>query len=226
MELKVFCIGLHKTGTTSIHRFFEEMGIKSFHDPSWSQKPLPRGLLNKFEAFSDGGGHCWNDNLEFGGNHEVRELDSLYGKKAKYILNHRDMVSWLTSKMLHFDWYINVFLKKYSEDIGMKVLKKWLLNRYLYHKKIEEYFLNRNDILSIDITKNPSAVYDIVNFLNITNLEKDISSKMPHHNTRKNQPYREFCHSMAKIVAKEMKNYVEEDQERLFRINKNIKIEY
>lgn len=94
---KVFCIGLHKTGTTSLSNCFKQIGLKSIHNTKWSQKPIPNKYLNNYTTFSDGGGHIWFENFEFGGNHQIRLLDENF-PNSKYILNYRHLKPWVSLK--------------------------------------------------------------------------------------------------------------------------------
>ncbi|NEO15303.1 MAG: hypothetical protein F6K59_23155 [Moorea sp. SIO3F7] len=33
--MKIFCIGMFKTGTTTLGATFEDLGLKTFHGPYW-----------------------------------------------------------------------------------------------------------------------------------------------------------------------------------------------
>src|SRR5688572_3840681 len=56
---KVFCIGLHKTGTTSLADFFREFGFYPTHSTGWI---TDSSKLKRFDFFSDGGSHFDNIN--------------------------------------------------------------------------------------------------------------------------------------------------------------------
>ncbi len=53
---KVFCIGFNKTGTSSMHRLFTELGLRSFHG-YYSHIPVTDPLYREFDCFSDGDQH-------------------------------------------------------------------------------------------------------------------------------------------------------------------------
>ena len=231
---KVFCIGLHKTGTTSLHNFFLNLGIKSVHKTSWSKTPIPNEYLQKNRAFSDGGGHFWYDESEFCSNHEVRLLDETY-PNSKFLLNTRPLKSWVVSKLLHAGWKEGIELQppkivtheewKYK---SIDVVKKWITNRYKYHEKVKKYFEYRpDDILYIDITKDTDPAKKIINFLNldkkisvvdefnfiqkmlnIISFEKKyVLSDLPHENKNKGKATlkdREFCAEVYEIAISEM----------------------
>lgn len=231
---KIFCIGLHKTGTTSLHNFFLNLGIKSTHNTSWSKTPIPNEYLQKYRAFSDGGGHFWFNEYEFGGNHEVRLLDENY-PNSKFILNTRSLKSWVVSKLLHAGWKEGIELnapKKVTHEEwrykSIDVVRKWITNRYNYHEKVKKYFEDRpNDILYIDVTKNTNLLKKLINFLefdqqinvvdkvnrfqkmmNKISLEKKyVPSNLPHENKNKGKTTlkdKEFCAEVYEIAISEM----------------------
>ena len=49
---KIFAIGFNKTGTSSMHYLFENLGLSSYHGPKWRSCELD--LLSKLECFSAG----------------------------------------------------------------------------------------------------------------------------------------------------------------------------
>jgi hypothetical protein len=168
---KVFCIGLHKTGTTSLKHFFSVIGLKSHSGAYWSRKPIPNKIIGSNTAFSDGGGHVWFEELEFGGNHEVRLLNENY-PNSKFILNTRSLRDWVVSKMMHAGWSSKTSTKKEKKFRSTKevnngkwkhkslsMIEKWIINRKKYHEKAKHYLESKNkEILEIDITEetNPS----------------------------------------------------------------------
>lgn len=90
---------------------------------------------------------------------------------------------------------------------SLDMIRKWIINRYKYHKSVVKYFDNREkDILYIDITSDDSSVIDIIDFLeiedanivkkfslnkqikyNILNIDDNryVHSNFPHSNKRK-----------------------------------------
>jgi hypothetical protein len=111
---KLFCIGLHKTGTTSMYHMFAKAGLKPHHGTNWCIKKIPNNYTEKNTSFTDGGGHFWFEDYEFGSNHEVRLLDRAY-PNSKFILNVRPIKSWSISKMLHASWDKNTEEKKFEK---------------------------------------------------------------------------------------------------------------
>ena len=93
---RVFCIGLHKTGTRSLASLAASLGMRVEHNTRWySYSDHRPGTL-----YCDGGGHFSWDRT-----HEV-DYASLAKKypNSKFMLNTRDDVSWCLSKCLHAGW--------------------------------------------------------------------------------------------------------------------------
>lgn len=113
MSSLIFCIGLNKTGTSSLHFAFKQLGISSLH---WAPDDIPfdqqrvqareivryfsqnirEGLpavgnfAESYQAFSDIGVLS----------HYFERLDESY-KDSKFIYTDRDLESWLDSREKH-----------------------------------------------------------------------------------------------------------------------------
>lgn len=101
---KIFCIGLNKTGTTSLHLALGMLGYRGIHyrgpegdikDLIWANhlagRPLLSGLAH-YDAFSD-----WNHPHT---NHLFKVLDREY-PGSRFILTMRDLEDWLASREDH-----------------------------------------------------------------------------------------------------------------------------
>ena len=84
---KIFAIGFNKTGTTSLHRIFEDLGYRSLHDDRWRQLSDPL-LFRFYDAFSDGIPE------------DIRAWDATF-PEARFILQVRDLDAWLDSRIEH-----------------------------------------------------------------------------------------------------------------------------
>ena len=94
---KVFCIGFHKTGTTSLAVALERLGYRvtgpdGVYDPAIARnaKALAARLVPRYDAFRD---NPWP--VLF------RELDAL-ARGSKFILTVRDADGSLRSQVRHF----------------------------------------------------------------------------------------------------------------------------
>ena len=174
---KVFCIGLHKTGTRSLHSLFKSLGMRSRHDTMWDKAVLPMHVYRHYHCFSDGGAHFWDDHLEFGGNHRIRLFDHCF-PNSKFILNTRELGSWLVSKMIHAGWtpdttLINDLAGKLKHGHwrrkSIDVIVGWIKNRKKYHQKVLDYFKDRpHDLMVLDFASDEKAVEKTLCFLGIT----------------------------------------------------------
>ena len=97
---KIFCIGLNKTGTTSLHKAFKIMGFKNAHfdcnegnikdiiaNNHKNNDELLLGIED-YDIYSD-----WNHPHT---NHLYKEFDRQY-TDIKFILNTRNLEYWLVS---------------------------------------------------------------------------------------------------------------------------------
>lgn len=159
MNQKVFCIGFHKTGTSSLakaldllnFRVCRRMGMLQDH---LTKKNIPEQLkkgeldeifeaVREFDAFSD---NPWA--ILF------KELDKKF-PNSKFILSTRDENNWLKSVLNYFKDYeteIRAIIYGAASPIGNEEL---YLNRYLKHNlEVKEYFKDRpEDLLVIDIAE-------------------------------------------------------------------------
>lgn len=150
MKTKVFGIGFHKTGTTSLAKALSILGYRvtgpngvADADIANNVYTMAVDLVKKFDAFQD---NPWP--LLY------RELDSKF-PASKFILTIRPTSAWIKSIQNHFG----------EEDTPMR---KWIygvghpsgneaiyIERYERHNhEVIEYFKNRTqDFLILDITR-------------------------------------------------------------------------
>ena len=169
---KIFCVGLHKAGTTSLHALFKSLGLRSTHSTRWSRAPLESKVLDRFDAFSDGGRHFWNEAHEFGGNHELRGLTERH-PDARFILQFREMRPWLVSKMLHAGWTRDTRPVDGPVDLvheawtvkSVHAIHGWIRNRLRYHEAACRYLASvPNDVLVVDVTRDADAATKVAEF--------------------------------------------------------------
>lgn len=150
MTMKIFCIGFHKTGTTSLALALEMLGYQvtgpnGVRDPNIAQNVynLAESLVKKYDAFQD---NPWPIIYKY--------LDEKY-PNSKFILTVRDSKSWIKSQVRHFDrketpmrnWIYGVGCPKGNENIYLKRFER-------HNKEVIHYFRNRpNDLLVLDLAK-------------------------------------------------------------------------
>lgn len=141
--MKIFCIGLNKTGTISLHHAFERLGFRSLHwgGPETKQKisrAMREGrglvdLLGPYDAYSD----IWGIAQRFG------MLDEQY-PGARFVLNTRDLDAWLNSRRAHVERY------ETGEPVDVDGWRSMYLD---HHERVRAHFAQRpDDLLEIDVT--------------------------------------------------------------------------
>lgn len=161
MNTKIFCIGLNKTGTSSLHEAFKILNIKSIHYRDKKGIDIKKSLIHNhlnnlpvltgidhYEAFSD-----WDEapyTVEI-----FKKIDKQY-PNTKFILNIRDKEDWLNSREKHV---------KRNQERKKKYPEKnitWLtIDRTAWEQQFDQhygeafqYFKDRpEDLLVFDVTK-------------------------------------------------------------------------
>jgi hypothetical protein len=152
MTPKVFQIGLNKTATRSIFLLFKRSGYKSVH---WS-----KGLLAEDIAAKSNTGEVpltdWNDTVLFTDIESVHTtaepiegykyfefLDQMY-PDAKFILNTRDVNSWLRSRMLHREGkYFRYFVHHFGTSDPIEIMQRWKASWQDHHDAVRDYFADK-----------------------------------------------------------------------------------
>ena len=149
---KIFCIGLNKTGTNSLHEALTMLGFTSLH---WGghecskmiTQALCKGLpllhyVGDYDAYSD----ITPITMNF-------ELADRQYPGSKFILTLRDLDPWLDSRVRHVQRNIAAQTRGDYSGTWLKVEPEvWKAQYLLHHKKVSEYFQNRpKDLLAMNI---------------------------------------------------------------------------
>ncbi len=157
-QVKIFGIGAHKTGTTSLCVALNMLGFKCSH---WDEHLLIREdiensnyrlrVLEEFDAITD-----------FPMPSIYQRLDEEF-PGSKFILTIRDSEAWVTSVEAHLIKSSNVLNRNglsfiFEEELfyGTKIFdrKKALEKLTEHHEAVISYFAGRqNDLLKMDITR-------------------------------------------------------------------------
>jgi len=186
---KVFCIGLHKTGTTTLANFFRKYGFKDTHSTDWINN---NKKLENFDFFSDGGSH-FDDINEF-------DYEGLFNrfKKSMFILQTRDTKKWILSKLRHAGWTKETMIqpddpsKIRHEDWKYKsflTIQKFIEHKINYENKVISYF-DKNDpnrLLVIDITNKETQASEINKLQKELNLRSVNSINLEHRHNKKSK---------------------------------------
>ncbi|MEM7500887.1 MAG: sulfotransferase family protein [Pseudomonadota bacterium] len=150
MKPKVFCIGFHKTGTTSLAVALKLLGYRvtgpnNTKDPDIADKvyALANELSEKYDAFQD---NPWPV--------LYREMDQRW-PGSKFILTRRPAEAWIRSQVKDFGlaetpmrrWIYGAGCPQGNETV--------FVERYERHnREVLEYFRERpNDLLLLDLPK-------------------------------------------------------------------------
>ena len=153
MKRKVFCIGFHKTGTTTLEVALKKLGYRvtgSFgtKDPDIAQKvhSLARKKVEKYDAFED---NPWPV--------LYRELDEWF-PGSKFILTRRPAEAWIRSQVKDFASTETPMRRWiYGEDAGCpEGNEDTYVARYERHyREVFDYFRDRpDDLLLMDIPQD------------------------------------------------------------------------
>lgn len=151
---KVFCIGFHKTGTTSMKEALRLLGYRvtgpdHVNDPDIANTigKVTAEISQRFDGFQD---NPWP--LVY------REMDALH-PGSKFILTTRDEQKWYDSNRNHFRGKTTPMRELiYGADAGgprgNEEVYKARMRRH--NAEVVEYFRDRpDDLLVIDITREP-----------------------------------------------------------------------
>lgn len=161
MKEKIFCVGLNKTGTSSLNEAFRTLGLKSVHFRDDKGKNIKEVIQNnylagdnilkgleKYDAFSDWDQAPYTVDI-------VKEFDKQY-PGSKFILNTRNINSWLNSREKHVIRNQAEKKRNPEKDITwLTIDRKGWENQFKYHYGgVKEYFRDRkDDLLIFDVTK-------------------------------------------------------------------------
>lgn len=195
---KVFCLGFHKTGTTSLELLMQDMGYQVASPyKNWDDdltRMLEKGDLSElkkvaelFDAFQDAPWFLF-----------YKEFDQLY-PGSKFILTLRNGDSWWKSFQNYFgeeNKPLFNYIYGFDNPIGHE---KAFVDRFERHnREVIEYFKDRlDDLLVVDVSEE-SALEKISAFLSKPASYID----MPHENAKLSVPVDEEKNNMMRCLRK------------------------
>lgn len=150
--MKIFGIGLNKTGTVSLHHALTELGYRSLHfaGPEEREKIRRarregRGLVDhlpEYDAFSD----IWSLSKDFA------LLDEQY-PGSKFILTTRTLDGWLESRRHHVERNVRRKAEGTYHGTFLEVdVEGWTRQYREHHERVLAHFAGRpGDLLVMDI---------------------------------------------------------------------------
>lgn len=161
---KVFAIGENKSGTTSLHQIFQDLGYRSYHGTKW--RDTSRTMMYRFyDSFCDGIPD------------DFRKLDRLY-PNARFILQVRNLDTWIDSRLEHIRRLPKGKKRHPLWTIKESSIRAWTTQRNAYHIDVLTHFRDRpEDLLLINYIRDPDAGVKIAEFLG-----HPVPAEKPHAN--------------------------------------------
>jgi hypothetical protein len=159
---RIFGIGMHKTGTTSLHAALRALGFESAH---WKNAHWAKAIYEEMTGY----GKSWTVEHNYALSDLpiailYEQLDRAY-PGSKFILTLRNEGSWLKSVESHWDHNLNPYRHQWSNDPFSHKVHKIIygrksfdalcfLERYRRHNtEVREYFKHRpSDLLVMDMS--------------------------------------------------------------------------
>lgn len=185
IKKKVFNIGFHKTGTTSLTHFMHELGYTSLHSVAQSMKLLNLGIQSEcavdtgkpenFQSLLNQ--QSLNDTIEmfdfFSDNPWpliYEHLDKNYSE-SKFILTVRNTDRWIKSLLKHSGQEKTKMRQLiYGYGNPQNHIAQYRKTYIKHNKQVQKHFKNRDNLLVIDIEEdNTVLAKKVTQFLNIDN---------------------------------------------------------
>jgi hypothetical protein len=184
---KVFCIGLHKTGTSTLSSWIKEYGFYPTHTTDWQNS---KEKLAMYDFFSDGGSH-----FDYQNEFDFEALHRQY-PRAKFILQTRNTRSWVISKLKHAGWKADTAIQPDNPDMivhdswtykSLLTVEKFIAHKLNYEQKVRDYFATHapDSFIETDITdigKQEINLEKLRKFLQLRSVNK---ITLPHANRAK-----------------------------------------
>lgn len=149
-KTKIFCIGFHKTGTTSMNAALTMLGYRTTsyfgvweEDIAETVHAQARAKLDEFDAFEDMPWPCIYPDLD------------IWVPDSRFILTTRDTDRWYDSVLNHFGGVSNPMREWiYGEGFGAPQDNEEHYKRVYnqHYREVREYFKNRpGDILELSM---------------------------------------------------------------------------
>lgn len=172
-QAKIFNIGFHKTGTTSLTQFMREHGFKVMHSVSNSMQSLGLGLQSDGEE-GDGTPVDLNSLIDEGLLSNLiqqfdyfsdnpwpllyRRLDQAY-PDSLFILTRRKVDSWMNS-LLKYTSDENTRMRQMIYGYGNphRHVSRYRKVYLAHNRAVEDYFNGRNNFISIDLEEDDAII--------------------------------------------------------------------
>lgn len=160
LKQKIFIVGFNKSGTTTLHQYFKNNGLRSIH---WdggriavaiqanciASRPVMTGYDRAFTVFSDM--VFLNEKILIEGNAQFRNMDADY-PGSYFIYNTRNIDDWIASRLVHNGGrFFESSKAAFQTTDKDKVVKIWKDTRLNFEADIRQYFQSSPRFLELDI---------------------------------------------------------------------------
>lgn len=141
--MKIFCIGLNKTGTSSLNEALKILGINSVHDTELNRTMMKELRRKKFDTY--------------GMYDAFTESEALYQNwhflanmfpTAKFILTKRNLKDWVNSRIVHI---LHIRLTKPGHDWQDIDTAKDAKLYHTHYANVASWFSDSDRLLTIDV---------------------------------------------------------------------------
>lgn len=177
--MKIFGIGVNKTGTTSLHHALLRLGFKSRHFGDWNTDSLVRQAIAEFKpplAYIDGyDAYCDIDAIT-----TRFELFDRHYTGSKFILTTRSLESWLDSRRRHVERNIELAERGAYEGNWLHIdMARWTAEFERHHERVQRHFSGRpDDLLVLDILAG-EGYEKLCPFLGVETLDEQFPTENP-----------------------------------------------
>lgn len=194
---KIFCIGLQRTGTTSLYQAASLLGLRAAPSSVALLDNVSAPLIEQYDFFSDNPIPLL-----------YPALDLAY-PNSKFILTTRSVDDWLQS----VEWLFTVDkptlspeLQQVGDDIHRRLYgtdtfdaERFRAFWATYHAEVDAYFANRSaDLLRLDLTQGDGWA-QLCPFLNVL-----IPTDPFPHSNRRRSPFQQLKRWLAKIASRRL----------------------
>lgn len=149
--MKIYCIGMHKTGTTSMEKALDKLGYRIATENSTFVPELREGRFRRLNKYLN----AYDGLSDFPFFFHYKDLDRIT-KKSKFILTVRDEKSWIDSVLNHFGKFDYDKHGMYYDGVDnpKKDPEKYLDVYRKHNREVKEYFKDRPEhLLVMDLAK-------------------------------------------------------------------------
>jgi hypothetical protein len=150
--MKIFCIGLNKTGTISLHQALIALGFSSLHWGGQASRQAVERAIREDKPLLEylGDYDAYSDIQRLSVNFEL--LDRQY-PASRFILTTRDVEKWVDSRRRHVLRNRERMARGDYDGTFLEIEPdRWRVQFADHHARVEEYFRGRDNLLVMRVT--------------------------------------------------------------------------